>query len=62
MKDHEEGLRREDADEMWRGVEPASCVQAPLATGTEVLASFYYVLACLGGKAMSLGYTRLQGG
>lgn len=61
LKDHEEGLRREDADEIWRGVEPVSCAQAPLATGTDVLASFY-ILACLGGKAMSLAYTRLQGG
>lgn len=61
LKDHE-GLRREDADKTWRGVEPASCVRAPLSTGTDVLASFYYILACLGGQAMSLGYTRLQGG
>lgn len=41
--------------EVW---EPEYCAQAPLATGTDD--SFYFILACLGGKAMSLGYTRLQ--
>lgn len=38
--------------EVW---EPVSCAQALLATGTDVLASSYFILACLGGKAMSLG-------
>lgn len=45
--------------EVW---EPASCAQALLATGTGVLAFFYFILAGLGGKAMSLGYAGLQGG
>lgn len=41
--------------EVW---EPESCAQALLATDD----SFHFILACLGGKAMSLGYTHLQRG